>query len=904
MKKIIHIAPLAWVIFLCYHSNSSYGQDINNSTRIEQSVNSNWFFHKGDKDSAKVSSKEWETVSLPHTWNIGDTRDDTPGYYRGIGWYQKTLHIPPSWKNKTVFLHFNGVSQVAEIYINGIKAGSHIGGYTAFDIPLNNYLRFGSNKYIPINVEVKVDNSHDENIPPLSADFTFYGGIYRDVSLLAVNAIHFNSENSPSDGIYISTPTVTEKSANVLIRGCVRNDNTASKKVRFVTSIYDAVNRLTVQKEQFIVLDKEVTQFEQRIDGLKNPRLWSPDSPYLYRVVSSVYDARGGSLLDEKSNALGFRWFRFDAEKGFFLNGQPLKLVGASRHQDYEGMGNALPTALHTRDVELLKAMGGNFLRIAHYPQDKSLVETCDRLGILASIETPEVDRITESKEFAENSKNMQVEMIRQNYNHPSVILWGYMNEILLKPRYNEDSVKQQAYFRHVYLLARALDSLTRKEDPYRYTFLPANANLELYKKTGLTQIPMVMGWNIYRGWYSPGLDSVGNYMDEFHKALPGIPLMITEYGADGDPRIRSLHPQRYDKSVEYETLYHRTYMRECMQRPYLAALMVWNLADFSAEARAESMPHINNKGLLTMDRQPKDAYFFYQSQLVKQPYVKIASHLWKTRSGPAAAPDSFFCCQPVEIFTNQKSISLYLNGKLLGNKPAQEGIATFEVPFQHGNNQLMAQATTDKTLIDVLDIDFRLLPKDFKSLTLPFTELNINIGDDRMYVDEILKQIWLPEQPYQQGSWGYIGGHAYKEKNKRPPLGSSKNILGTDDDPLYQTQRTGIEAFKLDVPDGQYEITLHFAELATNTPDNTPVYLLSEGTKPEQQTIADRSFDIYLNGNKILEDISSQTYLLPLRVYKVKTSAIIRDGKGITLDFKAKKGETILNALQVRKIL
>ncbi|MBD0294293.1 MAG: beta galactosidase jelly roll domain-containing protein, partial [Flavisolibacter sp.] len=764
--------------------------------RVSSTINSNWLFFKGDT-AKKSSGNNWETVSLPHTWNVQDVMDDEPGYYRGDGWYKKTIYIPADWKEKDVYLFFEGAGQVAEVFVNGRPVGRHIGSYTAFSFPVRNYLNYASAGNAANELLVKVNNSHNENIPPLSADFTFYGGLYRDVYLKALNKVHFDADNYASSGVFITTPAVTANNAIVNVKGAFVNRSNSKRNIVINQKIYDANGNLFAeQKSTFRTNPGQKIDFVQDFKNLKGQHLWSIEDPYLYRVVSTITDAAGGQKLDEVTNPLGFRWFAFDADKGFFLNGKPVKLIGASRHQDYKGMGNALPDALHVHDVELLKQMGGNFLRIAHYPQDPTVLETCDRLGIVASVETPIVNRITETEEFSKNALHMHLEMMRQNYNHPSLVMWTYMNEVLLIPRYERGSDKQETYFKAVAKLAQELEDLTRKEDTIRYTMIPNHGAWELYNKVGVTKIPKLVGWNLYLGWYGGTLEDFGKFLDMHHKELPDKPLLITEYGSDADSRLHSFDPVRFDKTVEYTTKFHQVYLKEMMDRPFVAAAMIWNLAEFNSEQRAETTPHINAKGVLTWDRKPKDAYRFYQANLLHTPYIQISSKEWSVRTGFEKDEKNPVCTQPVFIFSNQKQVTLKHNGKEVGTAETHEGVAQFDVPFVNGANHLLATATANGTgVTDQADINFDLLSQNLKSQSLPFKEMNVSLGDNRFFYDEKTAQTWIPEQEYKPGTWGYVGGKVYVMKgNTRTSFGSTKDILGTELDPVYQTQRTGID--------------------------------------------------------------------------------------------------------------
>ena len=902
IMKAYQTGIVAVLVFL-FSGISAFGQK-----RIIQGINTNWHFFKGAIQGfpkQESSALRWESVSLPHTWNTTDVLDDEKGYYRGMAWYTKNLYIPANWKEKEVFLHFEGSSQVTEVYVNGQLAGVHTGGYTAFTIPLSRYLKFNGPGMQENVLQIKVDNSHNENIPPLSGDFTFFGGIYRDVYLIATNKVHIAVDDHGSEGIFISTPSVSPLSASVQVKGQISNQSSYVRNLIIRSVVKDREGLIVAEKKQKLRLDEgETSNFMMVLKDLKSPHLWAPSTPYLYQVITKVEDARSADLLDEISSPLGFRWFKFDAGQGFFLNGMPFKLIGANRHQDYKDRSNALPDAIHIRDVELLKAMGGNFMRISHYPQDPAVLQACDRLGILTSVEIPIVNRVTESEEFSNNCKTMQLEMIRQNFNHPSVIMWAYMNEVLLSLRYEKGSSEQKNYITKVARLAGELEELTRKEDPSRYTLMSNHGSFDLYHKAGLTRIPQVVGWNLYQGWYSGELADFGKFLDNHHQILPDKPLIVTEYGADADPRVHTLQAVRFDKSNQYSLSFHQAYLKAILERPFVAGSALWNLADFNSEARAEASPHLNTKGILSIGRKEKDMYLFYQANLKKDPFLQIGSQGWRLRTGIEDKSGAGYCTQPLVVFSNQKSITLKHNGKILAEKEITQGLASFDVPFTEGSNLLEAHASKEgSTLTDAAKIDFKLLPENLASQAVPFTELNVSLGDKRFLVDDELHQVWMPEKAYEPGSWGYVGGEVFVMKNnQRIRYGSDKNIMGTDYDPVYATQRLGIEQFRLDVSTGNYEVTLHFAELLSAEKREELLYNLTE-TASKTEPLNMRSFDVLINQLQVFSNLGSSNYLQPEKAFSSKFKVIVEGKEGIVIDFKAREGLAILNGIQVRKL-
>jgi len=413
--------------------------------------------------------------------------------------------------------------------------------------------------------------------------------------------------------------------------------------------------------------------------------------------------------------------------------------------------------------------------------------------------------------------------------------------------------------------------------------------------------VPMIVGWNLYSGWYGGKMENFPEFLDKHHQQLPTKPMMVTEYGADADPRIRSEHPVKFDKSVEYSLRFHQYYLNEMMKRPFVSGGIIWNLADFNSETREETMPHINNKGLLMWDRTPKDLYYFYQAMLSKDPFVKITSSYWTTRTGVADS-GSAVCHQSINVASNLDSVELWLNGLSFGRKKPEQGLCDWRIPFSNGINNIEAKGIRgNKSYTDHADIHFLLQPYDLHDPVIPFTDMHILLGADRFFIDNTDHKIWQPDQAYLAGSWGHVGGQPFKMPgNTRLPYGSDKNITGTDNDPVYQTQQIGITAYRLDVPDGKYELTLHFAELQGGIGTNLP-YNLSDSTKKQERP--HRRFNVYVNDQLLLEnlDIAVQ-FGIAFPVIK-KFTIDVSNGRGIQIVFKPLEGEPVLNALELKKM-
>ena len=887
MKKLFYIFILLFIV--------GWAQA---QQRVVYTINDGWKFTKGSPFEAQMTGcddSSWETVNIPHTWNDKDADDETPGFYRGLVWYRKQLFIDKSQEGRRAVIYFEGANQEVRFYLNGQFVGEHKGGYTRFCFDITPHLRYGQENLFAIYV----NNVYNPNIPPLSADFTFFGGIYRDVYLQFMNPVHIATNDYASSGVYIRTPEVNNSAASVEITTLLTNDMPQATEIRVENIICDADGKEVkkTQAEVKLAAGETKTDISKKIK-IDSPRLWDIDEPYRYMVYTRILDKRKGTLLDEVVNPLGLRWFKFDSEKGFFLNGKGRKLIGTARHQDYFQKGNALRDELHVQDVLLLKEMGGNFLRVSHYPQDPVIMEMCDKLGIVTSVEIPVVNAVTETEEFLHNSVEMAKEMVRQDFNRPSVMIWGYMNEIFLRRPYTEGK-QLEDYYRFTEKVARALEATIREEDPSRYTMMAYHNMPQYYEDAHLTEIPMIQGWNLYQGWYEPDINEFQRLLDRAHKVYKGKVLMVTEYGPGVDPRVHSYQPERFDFSQEYGLVYHKHYLNEMMKRPFVAGSSLWNLNDFYSESRVDAVPHVNNKGVVGLNREKKDVYWFYKTALSRRPILVIGNREWKSRGGVVNTAQKE-CIQSVPVFSNAEEVELFVNNKSLGKKKIENNYALFDVPFVGGENLLEAVAVTGgNKLRDMLRIQFQLVGSQLKDEAVPFTELNVMLGSPRYFEDRAANVAWIPEQEYKPGSWGFIGGTSYRRQTGfGTMLGSDIDIHGTDMNPIFQTQRVGIKSFKADVPNGEYSVYLHWAELESDKEREALVYNL--GADSEQTFAGNRSFGISINGTTVSDDFNvARDYGYARAVIK-KFVITVKDGKGVSVDFHKKEGEPILNAIRI----
>ena len=887
MKKLFYIFILLFIV--------GWAQA---QQRVVYTINDGWKFTKGSPFEAQLTGcddSSWETVNIPHTWNDKDADDETPGFYRGPVWYRKQLFIDKSQEGRRAVIYFEGANQEVRFYLNGQFVGEHKGGYTRFCFDITPHLRYGQENLFAIYV----NNVYNPNIPPLSADFTFFGGIYRDVYLQFMNPVHIATNDYASSGVYIRTPEVNNSAASVEITTLLTNDMPQPTEIRVENIICDADGKEVkkTQAEVKLAAGETKTDISKKIK-IDSPRLWDIDDPYRYMVYTRILDKRKGTLLDEVVNPLGLRWFKFDSEKGFFLNGKGRKLIGTARHQDYFQKGNALRDELHVQDVLLLKEMGGNYLRVSHYPQDPVIMEMCDKLGIVTSVEIPVVNAVTETEEFLHNSVEMAKEMVRQDFNRPSVMIWGYMNEIFLRRPYTEGK-QLEDYYRFTEKVARALEATIREEDPSRYTMMAYHNMPQYYEDAHLTEIPMIQGWNLYQGWYEPDINEFQRLLDRAHKVYKGKVLMVTEYGPGVDPRVHSYQPERFDFSQEYGLVYHKHYLNEMMKRPFVAGSSLWNLNDFYSESRVDAVPHVNNKGVVGLNREKKDVYWFYKTALSRRPILVIGNREWKSRGGVVNTAQKE-CIQSVPVFSNAEEVELFVNNKSLGKKKIEDNYALFDVPFVGGENLLEAVAVTGgNKLRDMLRIQFQLVGSQLKDEAVPFTELNVMLGSPRYFEYRAANVAWIPEQEYKPGSWGFIGGTSYRRQTGfGTMLGSDIDIHGTDMNPIFQTQRVGIKSFKADVPNGEYSVYLHWAELESDKEREALVYNL--GADSEQTFAGNRSFGISINGTTVSDDFNvARDYGYARAVIK-KFVITVKDGKGVSVDFHKKEGEPILNAIRI----
>lgn len=638
------------------------------------------------------------------------------------------------------------------------------------------------------------------------------------------------------------------------------NVSDRAKLVEVQSTIFDRDNReISTTGSKLTLAPRSESTFLHEPIRLNKPKLWSPDDPYLYRVQTVIRE--NGKSLDEISNPLGFRWFKFDAEQGFFLNGKSVKLRGTNRHQDYAGIANAVPDALHVCDLEIIKENGFNFLRLADYPQDPSVLEAADRLGLLIWEEIPIVNLITISEAFSENSKTMLLDMIRQHRNHPSIIIWGYMNEVFLR------SPKTEADLTETTKLARELERICKAEDPSRATGIAFDhGSRENYYKSGLAEVTDVVGWNLYFGWYHDTFPDFGKFIDEQHRRLPSRPLIISEYGANADRRLHSVEPKRFDSTIEWQQMFHESYLRQINERKFIVGSAIWNQFDFGSEFRGETIPHLNQKGMYTYDRRPKDISYFYRARFSQRPVLHLAVRDRKFRSGTVR--------QMIDAYTNFPAAKLFHNGRSIGTKAAVDGKVSWPVALIGGRNRFTLRALDTKTRTqysDTTDVHFSDYDSQFRS---GFRDIAVNVGSNAEFVGDG-GIVWAADKAYVKGSWGSSEG--------AKAISTGRNALGTLEDPLFQTMVSGTIKYRFDVPEGNYKLDLRFVE-------------------PEFRDPGKRIFDVWLNGVRLAENVDLARDVGFMRGSTRKFHLTIEDASGLLIEVTPTTGTAVLSGIRLTK--
>jgi beta-galactosidase len=856
--------------------------------RVVVSLDHGWRFQQ----SASVTGAEgrtfddsaWSAVEVPHTWNrIGNEgieRSPLSNDVQGIGWYRLRFATPPGQKEASrFFLQFDGVGAIADVWLNGHYLGKHAGAFSRF--------RFDATAAIDPSGDnvlvLKTDNSRPQPgsttaaVIPLSGDFFVFGGIYRSVALVVTHSAHVDMLDYGGPGVYAHAVSIDPAAAVVQVASRVVNDGPKPAKVVIETAIEDADGKVVagsaapstpIQLTAKVVVTSATLRIPQ-------PHLWQGmKDPYLYRTVVTLRSPKG-EILDRVTQPLGLRTLAFDPDKGFFLNGEHLLLHGASMHQDRPVKGWAISRADQEQDFDILADMGGNTVRLAHYQHDQRSYELADERGIIAWAEIPLVNHVSfdgspASEAFAANATQQLLELIRQNYNHPSIAVWSIANEIDLRATQSSGPSKPLS-------LLESLNRLAKSEDPGRFTTLadccevglPPHARSDIANiapRDSIVGVTDVVGYNRYFGWYTGKFSDFGVMLDAAHARHARLPLAISEYGAGAaltqhsdDPAGGPINPHGRPHPEEMQNLYHEASWSALRARPYLWGVFIWNLFDFSSDSRNEGdLTDINEKGLVSYDRTvAKDAFYFYRANWSARPTLHLVGRRYTDRA---------YAVLDVKAYSNATQARLSLNGKEQGVTSCAEGVCLWRaIHLAQGANEL--RATADIGGVETSD-------------TLQWTFAG-SPGVVRIKAGDISGYVARDNERYGSDMY-FVGGEGKGIDPPDTPVGKRSAVTGAVDPHLCDSYREGEFAYHIPVPDGRrYRITARFVE-------------------PTATTIGERIFDVDVNGKRTLNKFD----VFAAAGGKLKSVERTFDGTAkdgyLVITFRPSQGRALVSSLSI----
>ncbi|MDN4501526.1 glycoside hydrolase family 2 TIM barrel-domain containing protein [Alteromonadaceae bacterium BrNp21-10] len=687
MSKIstmpIRITQFLCLVTLCWFGNALASETL----RPMVPLDGQWQFIKDSSSTPaellqRTPNQQWQVVSVPHTFNADDA-DDGGGYFRGAGWYQTDFNLGDIEQIRSYFLQFDGAALHTEVWLNNHKVGQHSGGYTRFRFDVSPYLQQGRNHLI-----VRVDNSRNPAIAPLAGDFSVFGGLYKKVFLFSTAAVHIDTMDYASSGVYATISDVSSDSAKIAINTRIQNTRSVNAHVVLKHIIKSADDTVVKTIENSLEAGAQQLFENNIVDSISNPHLWQGvDDPYLYTLETQLISTTDSSnIIDSVSQHIGFRHIHIDPSQGLLLNGKPYAVHGVNIHlTQLPGKGTAVSDAEITADLQQLDELGVTGLRLAHYPHPQITFEFANQHGYLVWSEVPAVSEVNDSEAFLENLKLQLREMIRQNYNHPSVFVWGIGNEIY----------KQNA---NSNLILASLQALAKQEDPNRYTVY---ANCCSSMNSGHAIQGDINASNVYSGWYAGQDGVIGDWVARNHKENPTKSMAISEFGGGGSLFHQQQNPQRPDTAgnwhpEQFLSQLHEDAWLSLKDKSYLWANFIWVGFDFASDGRNEGdSDGINDKGLITYDgKTRKDAYYWYQANWSKKPMVYITSRRHVQRH--EALTD-------IKVYSNQSHVTLELNGKTLGTKEViNHRVIWQDVKLAAGENSIQAFTTDeDQKLVD-----------------------------------------------------------------------------------------------------------------------------------------------------------------------------------------------------------
>ncbi|MFD1786195.1 glycoside hydrolase family 2 TIM barrel-domain containing protein [Sphingomonas floccifaciens] len=868
-------------------SMPAVAQGVRPATTLE----SGWTFHRGDvplADAERGAGGEWAPVTVPHTWNrVGYYLPDPASHlntaetidkYQGVGWYRLQLTAPATAQGKRIWLQFDAASRTAEVWLNGKRLGAHAGGFSRFRFDATAAMRPGQAN----TLLVKVDNTQPAvaastaDVLPIAGDFFVHGGLYRPVSMIVTDAVHLDMLDSGGAGVYAATTTLDTDRATVSVRLRPRNDGTRRARVGAVVRLVDAAGATVASTRRALTLAPGAGSEEQVTLDVAKPRLWNGTAdPYLHRLVVDLATP-AGVVLDSVDQAFGIREMRVDPDRGFLLNGKPLRLHGVGYHQDREGKGWAISAKDVEDDVATIREMGANTIRLTHYQHGQPIHDAADRAGLILWDEVPLVSMWTLGESLSAtpglraNALQQMRELIRQNYNHASVATWGIANEVDFGKSIPFFITNRAGIAPDPFPLLRDLQALAKAEDPTRPTALATCCERDIGPTS---DVPITApaadlgGANRYFGWYYGSPDDLGPHLDELHAKRPRQPLSLTEYGAGGATTIHSddalggdVDQRGRNQPEEYQSYVHERAWATLATKPYLWATWLWNSFDFATTVRREGDAlDINTKGLVSYDRKiRKDAYYFYKANWSDAPTVHVTGRRYVDRAYPAA---------DVRVYSNAAVTRLLVNGKEVASaNDCPQRVCVFPaVRLAAGTNVVTARGDVGGQAVEDR-VEWRLDPAqvgvfriDSGALVAPAAKGG-RFGSDAFF---------------DGGTDGDINASSGYGKPPEP-----KVVAGTADSAVAQTYREGAFSYRIPTTPGRYAVTLTFMEPS-----------LAAGA---------RRFDVLANGKPVVTnlDIAAETGK-PLTAL-VKRVEVDVTGDMLDLRFAAKTGKPIVSAVEL----
>lgn len=656
-------------------------------------INEKWFFTKENNLTNTINElKNAELVTIPHCWNAEDGQGKSNEIFKGKYWYQKKYNVSKEDLKKSIFLEIGAAGNVSEVYINGQLAGGSKCGYAMYRVSLNDFLKLGENI-----ISIMVDNNQHDDVYPLMADFTFYGGLYRYVRIIVTDSVHFDLLDNGRDGVYLTQKYIDNNNFELNIKGRVINESSLVNEAIIKFELYDKEEKVIFSK----TLDVEVDdKFEFDLtERILEVTLWNGiENPYLYKLKVELIC--NNEVYDFRNIEIGFRNIEITPDRGLILNGKPIKINGVSRHQDFDNVGNALTKEHMDLDMSLIKEIGANSVRLAHYQHDDYFYSLCDREGLLVWAEIPFISVPSIIDENNKNAKEQLEMLIKQVYNHCSVYCWGIQNEITI-------AVENESIYEKV----RELEELAKSLDLSRFT---TQANIySVADESPLNEITDMVGYNLYYGWYYKEMKDLGKRLDEFHKSRPNIPMLVSEYGVDTNPKFHSYNPIVKDYTEEYQIMFHDNVIKSINERPFILGGYQWNMFDFGSDNRDEGGERGKNlKGLVTIDRKiKKDTFYLYKANWSNEPFVHLAGKRFINRHQEL---------NDIIILSNLQNIKLFNGEKLIGKINDSNPIKTFkDVKLSLGENILRAEGYDDYGNIYIDDMTVNGVSKIDKSYEL-----------------------------------------------------------------------------------------------------------------------------------------------------------------------------------------